>query len=338
MKKKETSNESKLGDGSFVRRIPGFRSGTVWKMVSSSIVYVFALIIILALASSAFASHTPSFEVAGAPISIVNNNSTTENGMMINATLRDTGSNISLLPVEVYSGGNRMGIFFLNNVTSDQDVWFKFNATNNSNINIQTSNGDTVFYQDMYGDQNNESSDNNSDDSNSYSLNPGDYKFVIGNQSADINDNMLNGLLTPLINSYNNTKGAQTDNIKIQGQVKEIKGPFTGDLLDLTIFPDNNLNETAYPMNTNLTLIVPMDTGSINQGDRQYQDSGDIVSAYQNYLDVMVVYWPDMKVAGWHRIMGTAVPDNGYSGGGDIYGDNVNDSDVNSWINSLPKA
>lgn len=83
---------------------------------------------------------------------------------------------------------------------------------------------------------------------------------------------------------------------------------------------------------------MEMDEGNMSQGQRQYVGSDDVVTAYQNYVDVIVIYWPEMKIAGWHRIIGPPVPDTGSAGGGDIYGDRVTSLDVDDWISSLPKC
>ncbi len=319
VEEKKTINQTKPSDNSFLRKIPGFRSGTPWKMVSSSIVYIIALIIIITLISTVSVNHIPSFEVAGAPVSIVNNNSSTDNGnLLINATIRNTGSdNINVLPVEVYSQGNHIGNFFITNVTSNQNTGFKMNITNTNpnDFMIQNLNGNNInFYP-----------EDSSNSSSSYSLNPGDYKFVIGDQKVNITSNEVTNILQPLINSYNQTKGSSSDTMKIQGEV-------TGDYS-----PSSLSAPSTFPVNTNLTIFLKMGTGYTNQGQRQY-DNGDVVSAYQSYLDVMVIYWPEMKIVGWHRIMGPPVPDTGYAGGGDIYWDQVNDSTVEQWIASQPKT
>lgn len=64
-----------------------------------------------------------------------------------------------------------------------------------------------------------------------YSKNHGDYKFMIGNSSTNINESTMTAILQPIIEDYNKTKGSQSDNIKIQCQVA---GDYTSPGVQLT--------------------------------------------------------------------------------------------------------
>ncbi len=315
---KEVNKIDSRYKGSFWRRIPGFRSHTIWKEVISSIIYLIIVLTIIALVSAGFSNSMPSFQVAtGAPITIIGNNTSTDNGMMINATLHDTGSNINVLPVEVYAQGNHIGNFFVTNVTSNQNTGFKLDIINDSEITIQNLNYDNLNF---YPDENS----NNS----SYSLNPGDYKFIIGNQNLNITSNVVNDILQSLVTSYNQTKNSSSDSIPIQG-------PVVGEYSSSEALSLDSDNPTNFPLNTNLTIVMPMDTGNTLQGQWTDQSTGMTVNGYQSYLDVVVIYWPEMKIAGWHRITGPPIPDTIDEGSdSDIYGDPVSDSSVEQWINS----
>jgi hypothetical protein len=328
------TNDAQNDFKSIMRKIPGFRSGTPWKMGLSSIGYILVLIILIAIGSTAFVNTTPSFEVAAdAPITIIANNSSTVNGMMINATIRDTGSNISVLPVEVYSAGTHIGDFFITNVTSGQNVWFNMNLTNESDMIIDSSQNNSI---NLYPDKNSSSSDNLSTYS-SYSMNPGDYKFVIGDQNVNVTTNVLTNILKPIVITYNQSKSSSLDSIPIQGHVV---GEYTPARLSVpTTINDSYGNIFQYfPLNTNLTIVMDLDSGYTNVGQWTDQSNGVTVNGYQSYLNVVVIYWPEMKIAGYHSFTGPSIPDtlNQY-GNGDIYGDQVNDSTVTDWIAAQPK-
>lgn len=316
--------KTKSINNSFLRKIPGFRSDTPWKMVSISILYLFALIIIITLVSSAFVNNTPSFEVAaGAPITIVNNNSSTNDGnLVINTTMHNTGSNtINVLPVEVYYHGNHIGEFYITNVTPDQNTGFKiriYSPGSDNDINtieVTDLNNSALIF--GYDNQ-----------TNTYSLSPGDYNFVIGNSNANISTNMIINILQPLIDYYkSNNNSSSSDTIPIQGQVA---GNYS---------PSGFTAPAIVPVNQNLTIVMPINSGTSSQGQWTGETSGNTITGYQDYQDVIVIYWPEMKIAGWHRIYGPTIPDNTVVAVGEtaIYGNPVNDSTIEQWIASQPK-
>ena len=307
----ESLMDDESGKKPFIRKIPGFRSHTTWKMFLSGFIYFLVILFIALLVIGSLLPSNPTILVSGVPVTLVNNNSSSTDGLMINATLKSNGSNITVLPVGVYSGGKYIGSFLMTNV-SNQDVWFRINVNQNDTdvMSIKTSKGDDLTF---YPEDNNTTS--------SYSLSPGDYKLIIGDSNVNMTTSILDDFLNPMITAYNKSKGSQSDTIKIQGQA-------VGDYS----------STGPFPVNSNVTIFLKMDEGTINQGERVYEKSGDVVTAWQYYEDVLVIYWPEMKIAGWHRIKGGAVPTTGYGSGGDIYGDPVYSSNVTDWINSLPHA
>ena len=339
---KSHSNNKSVNDAqndfkSTMRKIPGFRSGTPWKMVSGSIGYLIIIIMLIAgvngLVTSSFINSTPTFAVADdSPITVVgNNSSTTDNGILINATMINKGSNISLMPVQVYSQGTHIGDFFFTNVTPGEQVWFNMNITNspiNDNIDIDSSVGNLTFYPDE--DVTNDSVNTYNEFNNQLtSQNPGDYKFVIDNQSSSITEDTLENLLTPLVNSYEQSMGSESDSTPIQGQ---LAGPYSPGAITTTY--DNK----TFNLNSNLTIVMEMDTGNTLQGQWVGQTSGDTVDGYQSYLEVVVIYWPEMKIVGWHNFTGPPIPDSTeMTTGENIVGDQVDPSTVEQWINSQPK-
>ncbi len=302
------SREDKTGENSFLRKIPGFRSHTPWKMILSSVLYLLVVIFVVLLCFSALTPSYPTIQISKAPVTLVNNSSSSTDGMMINVTMK-SDSNINVLPVGVYSNDEYIGSFIMTNITPNQDLWFRFNVNDSdtSISSIDTSQGNLDFL--SYGI------------SSSYSLSPGDYKLVIGDENVNMSTSELDTMLEPIINDYNESKGSESDSIKIQGTV-------VGDYS----------STSSFPTYSNVTIFLKLGGGQINQGEYVYTDTGEVVNAYQYYEDVVVIYWPEMKIAGWHRIMGTPVPDRTYGYGGDIYGDPVTTYNVTTWIDSLPHA
>lgn len=304
----DKSKDDESGEKSFLRKIPGFRSNTPWKMVLSSVLYLLVVLFVVLMGISCLTPSIPTILVSEAPVTLVNNSSSSTDGMMINVTMKSKESNINVLPVGVYSNDAYIGSFIMTNITPNPDLWFKFHIKDSdSPINIDTSEGDLDFY--------------SSGTSSSYSLSPGDYKLIIGDANVNVSTSNLYTILDPMITDYNESKGSESDNIKIQG----------------TAVGDYSL-KNSFPVYSNVTIFLKLGGGEINQGEYVYPSTGEVVNAYQYYEDVVVIYWPEMKIAGWHRIMGTPVPDRTYGFGGDIYGDPVTTHNVTTWIDSLPHA
>jgi hypothetical protein len=298
-------------DRSFMRKIPGFRSHTTWKMLLGGTVYFLVLIFVILLVIGSLLPSYPTIEVAGSQVTLVNNNSSNIDGMMINATLKGNG-NVTVLPVGVYSGGEYIGTFLLTNITQNKEVWFRMNVDpdNNAVMTIKDSGGKEIRFYPGYKYT-----------GTTFSTSPGSYKLIIGDSNASMTPKNMTDFLLPLVRDYNKTKGSQSDKITIHGTV-------VGDY--------SNANSTVL-LGDDLVIILKLDEGKLNQGERVYSESGETVNAWQYYEDVVIISWPDLKILGWHRFKGTAVPDNGYGYGGDIYGDPVYEANITEWIKSLPR-
>lgn len=144
------------------------------------------------------------------------------------------------------------------------------------------------------------------------------YKMVVGDPKTKVTAINLCDALESTLNNYNKTKGPENSTVTIKGT-------------PLNIW-DEAHNITA---DGNYTLFVMMDTGKENVGSWVYQTSGREVSGYRKYIDIAVVYWPEMKIVGWHRIYGTSPASQTTGAGGDIVGE---DPEIKEWINSLPKT
>lgn len=296
---------------SFMGKIPGFRSRTPWKMLLGGAVYLLVIIFVLLLVIGSVLPSYPTIEVAGSQVTLVNNNSSTNDGMMINATIKGNG-NVTALPVGVYSGGEYIGTFVMTNITPNQEVWFRMNVDpdNDGVMIIKDSSGKELRFYPGY---------NNTD--TTFSTSPGSYKLIIGDTNATMTPSNMSDFLHTMVSNYNQTKGSQSDNITIQG----------------TVVGDYSYN-SSLNLGNKMTIILKLDEGKLNQGQRVYSDSGETVNAWQYYEDVVIISWPDLKIMGWHRFKGTPVPDSGYGYGGDIYGDPVYESNITDWIDSLRKV
>jgi hypothetical protein len=149
------------------------------------------------------------------------------------------------------------------------------------------------------------------------------YKVIVGDSKTNITSYAFAESLKSVIDSYNRSKGVDTNSVDVRGTPIDAVYASSG-----TPYLD------TYPVDVNATIFLEMNSGSDYVGQWVYQSSGEVVSGYKPYVDVVVVYWPEMKVAGWHRLYGSSpdVETTGY--GGDIQGDGP---DIEAWINSLPK-
>jgi len=276
-------------------------------MALSSFLYLLVILFIALMAISCLTPSIPTIQISDAPVTLVKNNSSSTDGMMINVTLKSKDSDINVLPVGVYSNDEYIGSFFMTNITPNQELWFRFHIKESDSplSSVETSQGKLNFYP--------------NGTISSYSLAPGDYKLIIGDENVNVSTSDLDTMLYPIISDYNESKGSESDSIKIQGTA-------VGDYS----------TTSSFPVYSNVTIFLKLGEGKINQGAYIYPSTGEIVNAWQYYEDVVVIYWPEMKIAGWHRIMGTAVPPSTYGFGGDIYGDQVTIHNVTTWIDSLP--
>ena len=308
----------------FLQKVPGFRSKTPWKMISSSVVFVIFFIVIISTVAGMFTNHVPIYQVADSSISVLGNESTTEDGYtkFRAQLLNNQSSSVTILPVQVYCKGEYVGDFFITNVDPNQKISLNMSIPDSSvgisSIQVR-ANGKSLDFN--YADINSNASYGGEI---KYSSNPGDYKIVIGNQSAEICKSVINTLARKRIgSSYNKTRGAQTDSIPVKGK---ITGDYTSDI-------SGNI-----PANTPVTIFLKLGDGYIVQQQIQYSDGGKVANAYRHYEDVVALSWPDLKIIGWHRFYGEAWGNSGTGGGGDVYGKHVNEQDIIKWINSQPNS
>lgn len=95
-------------------------------------------------------------------------------------------------------------------------------------------------------------------------------------------------------------------------------------------YPHTLLDPNKFPRNTTITFFVPVKVQKVYMGNW-----GENIKGYRLITDVVVLYWPEKEIAGWHRVYGLplqnlelfiSIPPT------EIYGD----SQVEEWILSLP--
>jgi hypothetical protein len=95
-------------------------------------------------------------------------------------------------------------------------------------------------------------------------------------------------------------------------------------------YPNTFLDIDEFPRNTTITFFVPVKVERVYVGNW-----GENTKGYRLITDVLVLYWPEKEIAGWHRVYGLnpktfelviSTPPS------EIYGDNQ----VDEWILSLP--
>jgi hypothetical protein len=95
-------------------------------------------------------------------------------------------------------------------------------------------------------------------------------------------------------------------------------------------YPNTFLDPNKFPRNTTITFFVPVKVQKVYMGNW-----GENIKGYRLITDVVVLYWPEKEIAGWHRVQGLppqnlelfiSIPPT------EIYGDNQ----VDEWILSLP--
>jgi hypothetical protein len=96
------------------------------------------------------------------------------------------------------------------------------------------------------------------------------------------------------------------------------------------VYPNTFLDPNKFPRNTTITFFVPVKVQKVYVGNW-----GENIKGYRLITDVVVLYWPEKEIAGWHRVYGSppntlelffSIPPT------EIYGD----SQVDEWILSLP--
>lgn len=235
-------------------------------------------------------------EVIGSDLEVTAHSMDTENWpTSVNLTVRNNGtSKISYVPVNV--------TFYDSNGNLDNSegsVAVNMKPGDEKNFLINSSSGNTI----------------------------GSYKIIVGDPKTNVTAEVLASALKPLVDSYSSSKGTDSSSITVIGTTIN-----AGSYANSGNY--GNDDSTTYSLEGNATIFMEMDSGRDYVGQWVYQTSGDVVSGYRPYVDVAVIYWPKMKVAGWHRLYGSTpnVETTGY--GGDIEG---SAPDMQEWIDSLPK-
>lgn len=163
------------------------------------------------------------------------------------------------------------------------------------------------------------------------------FKIVVADPNMNVTRDFFYDLLEGKIKEYSKSKGADNSSIVIKGTPVDI----VSDIIDYSgmviILPEKHGYEI--PLNQRATIFLKMDEGGDRVGTWVTSD-GQAVGGYKQYWDVVAVYWPEMKIAGWHRVYGSSpnkvenLSVNIVGHVQDFNGDYPKPSD---WINSLPK-
>lgn len=146
------------------------------------------------------------------------------------------------------------------------------------------------------------------------------YKITVGDHTAFVNGEVIANAFEPVVRNYNSSRGPDTSIIPVIGaQIN---------LCNFTQLMD------SYHLDSNATIFIELGNGKQYVGKWVYRGTGQVVSGYKLYKDILVIYWPEMRVAGWHRVYGSAPPETATGEYTYITGD---DPDIDAWINSLPK-
>lgn len=146
--------------------------------------------------------------------------------------------------------------------------------------------------------------------------------------------------LQPQIVEYYKTQ-PQSDSFTIKGrpqliQKDQLYNPSSIDYSDHT--------DDFTDLTDERTLFIRIENTTKNIGTQTYSRNGQTmdVTFYQPVDDVVVVYWPEKKIVGWHRVYGNSnIPETYNVSGPDLGGNLKNqvykyDSQLYSWIISLP--
>ena len=165
--------------------------------------------------------------------------------------------------------------------------------------------------------------------------------FVYNSYSASQYDNECLLKINASILEYNKTKplSEKSDQIPIKGKVMiarlnsdnylHKKG---GDELDNYRSIDN-LTDHFSP-NENITLFIIIKTEETAGGTAKTRSGFITEGTATNYAlthDIIVIYWPEMKIAGWNTIQGEYAEEGDIAVGGEASGDNS----IDDWIKSM---
>lgn len=159
------------------------------------------------------------------------------------------------------------------------------------------------------------------------------YYFSFSEKQPTMEDNFKN-IIKPKVIEYNKSKGTDNPNITVKGNsivMLDFYDDFGQDEIRKKQQPYLNYTEFT------LFIIVDQKNETIESGyyypTSQYGarvGGSSLASTYQYTTDIVVVYYPSMEIAGWHRIVGpmpgnlkeTGVP--------------PSETGIKEWITSLP--
>lgn len=143
--------------------------------------------------------------------------------------------------------------------------------------------------------------------------------------------------IKPQILEYYNTQ-PETSNITIKGRPQIIDDKILNGTSDLSGYRDDYVY-----LNDERTFFIFIKNTNKNIGTKRYINGGQNIDVtfYQPIIDIVVVYWPEKKIVGWHRIYGNStIPDSIESNhaplGGNSKETRILDIDAYGWIHSLP--
>lgn len=275
---------------------------------------VISILIFVILAAGCLSSRNPTFEINNPDLKLEKNST---NGNMVTGTVKNIGnSNFPIIGVEVYVKDKPIGSFILSNLTSQGETNFEVNITKEDGktvIKTQSGNHNNSFFQYQKIELKYTYEDDN------ISTNPSDYKFVIGNNNVNTSDDVIYNFIKPLAVK----EGEQKNTIVLKGEI-------------------GSGSEDPTPLTKQKTFFIPLEFGKGNFiGNYQY--GSHMVAVYQGYQDIVVIYWPQLEIAGWHRIYAseTTPPSSVMSINREVtdtYVIQPSDNDKINWINSLPRA
>lgn len=144
------------------------------------------------------------------------------------------------------------------------------------------------------------------------------YKLIVGDPKTKVKGENFANALEPLVESYNSSRGPDTSSFEVIGTpINAVNGLTNG--------------SKYYSLDGKATIFVEMYRGYISVGNYVYEN-GAVVAGGQPYIDVAVVYWPEMKVVGWHRLYGTT-PREQETGHGEAISGAL--PDIDEWIKTL---
>lgn len=149
------------------------------------------------------------------------------------------------------------------------------------------------------------------------------------------------------VSEYNKTKSLneKNDHIPIKGKVMityvidSYPGlhQWKGDSYQKKYGSISNLTENFNP-NENITVFCKISTTEKSTASfstsKNFGVSKGSATGYAVNTEIIVIYWPEMKIAGWNSIQGEGPKVGDLATYGEAYGDDLTDE----WIKSLPRA